>query len=221
MEERILKFISALRAGSVRVSLAESADAFNAIDKLGVQDREAFRLSLRATLVKEAKDLPTFDELFPLFFSSADTPPLMNLTEDLTPEEAQMLAQALRQFSEHLRQMLEKLLRGEKLSQEELDELGKLVGLQNAHDLRYREWMARRMEQALRFREVQNALKELTDLLAQMGMSKKRLEQMRHLLQANQQALQEQVRQYAGQRIAENMSERPDRKSTRLNSSHR
>ena len=209
MEERILKFISALRAGSVRVSLAESADAFNAVDKLGVQDREAFRLSLRATLVKEAKDLPTFDELFPLFFSSADTPPLMNLTEDLTPEEAQMLAQALRQFSERLRQMLEKLLRGEKLSQEELDEFGQLVGLQNASDLRYREWMARRMEQALRFREVQNALQELTELLAQMGMSKKRLEQMRHLLQANQQALQEQLRQYAGQRIAENMSERP------------
>jgi len=209
MEERILKFISALRAGSVRVSLAESADAFNAVDKLGVQDREAFRLSLRATLVKEAKDLPTFDELFPLFFSSADTPPLMNLTEDLTPEEARLLAQAMRQFSERLRQMLEKLLRGEKLSQEELDEFGQLVGLQNANDLRYREWMARRMEQALRFREVQNALQELMELLAQMGMSKKRLEQMRHLLQANQQALQEQLRQYAGQRIAENMSERP------------
>jgi uncharacterized protein len=209
MEQRILKFISALRASSVRVSLAESADAFNAVDKLGVQDREAFRLSLRATLVKEAKDLPTFDELFPLFFSSADSPPLMNLTEDLTPEEARLLAQALRQFSEHLRQMLEKLLRGEKLSQEELDEFGQLVGLQNANDLRYREWMAKRMEQALRFREVQNAVQELSELLAQMGMSKKRLEQMRHLLQANQRALQEQVRQYAGQRIAENMSERP------------
>src|SRR5512136_1223036 len=167
MEERIVKFISALRAGSVRVSLAESADAFNAVDKLGVQDREAFRLSLRATLVKEAKDLPTFDELFPLFFSSADTPPLMNLTQDLTPEEARMLAQALRQFSERLRQTLEKLLRGEKLDRQELDELGQLVGLQHAGDLRYREWMARRMEQALRFREVQDAMQELMQLLAQ------------------------------------------------------
>ena len=111
MEERILKFISALRAGGVRISLAETADAFGAVDEMGVQDREAFRLSLQATLVKEAKDLPTFEELFPLFFDSREPPPLMNLMQDLTPEEAQMLAEALRQFSGRLRQMLERLLR--------------------------------------------------------------------------------------------------------------
>jgi uncharacterized protein with von Willebrand factor type A (vWA) domain len=209
MEERILKFISALRAGNVRISLAESADAFNAVDHLGVQDRDAFRLSLRATLVKEAKDIPTFEELFPLFFDSTDPPPLMNLAQDLTPEEARMIAQALRQFSEHLRQMLEKLLRGEKLSQQELEDFGKLVGLENISDLRYRNWMTRRLEQALRFREVQQAVQELTELLAQMGMSKKRLDQMRQLLQSNQQAMQEQLSQYAGQRIAENMAQRP------------
>ena len=209
MEERIIKFISALRVGGVRVSLAESADAFNAVDKLGAQDRDMFRLSLRATLVKEAKDLATFEELFPLFFDSAQTPPLMDLTQDLTPEEAQMLEQALRQFSEHLRQMLEKLLRGEKLSQEELEQFGQMVGLQNASDMRYREWMARRMEQALRFKEVQNALQELMELLAQMGMSKQKLEQLRRLLQSNQKSMQDQVRQYTGQRIAENMAERP------------
>lgn len=209
MDERIVKFISALRAGGVRVSLAESADAFSAVDKLGIQERDMFRLSLRATLVKDAKDLPTFEELFPLFFDTAQTPPLMDLTRDLTPEEAQMIAQALRQFSEHLRQMLEKLLRGEKLSQEELEQFGQMVGLQNAGDMRYREWMARRIEQALRFRQVQDALQEMSELLAQMGMSKQRLEQLRRLLQSNQQAMREQIQQYAGQRIAENMAERP------------
>jgi uncharacterized protein with von Willebrand factor type A (vWA) domain len=133
----------------------------------------------------------------------------MDLTQDLTPEEAQMIAQALRQFSERLRQMLEKLLRGDKLSQEELEQFGQMVGLENADNMRYREWMTRRLEQALRFREVQNALQEMSELLAQMGMSKQRLEQLRRLLQSNQQAMQEQIRQYAGQRIAENMAERP------------
>ncbi len=54
MEERILKFIAALRAAGVRISLAESADAFRAVDSLGIKDREAFRLSLQATLVKDA-----------------------------------------------------------------------------------------------------------------------------------------------------------------------
>jgi uncharacterized protein with von Willebrand factor type A (vWA) domain len=209
MEDRIIKFISALRAGGVRVSLAESADAFNAVDKLGIQDREAFRLSLRATLVKDAGSIPTFEELFPLFFGNMKAPPLMNLMQDMTPEEARMLAQALRQYSEQLRQTIEKLLRGEQLSQEELDQLGQMVGLQQADDLRYKEWMAKRMEQALRFKEVQQALRELMQLLAQMGMSKKRLDQLRKLLQSNQQAMQDQLRQYAGQRIAENMSEKP------------
>jgi hypothetical protein len=211
MEDRIIKFISALRGGGVRVSLAESADAFRAIEEMGVQNRAAFKLALRATLVKEANDIATFEELFPLFFDGGDAPPLMNLSQDLTPDEAAMIAEALRQFSKRLQQMLEKLIRGESLNQQELDQLGQMVGLNQANDLRQREWMARRMSQALRFREVQEALRQLMELLAQMGMNKQRLDQMRHLLQANQQALMDQLRQHAGQRIAENMAEqRPD-----------
>ncbi|MEZ4635987.1 MAG: hypothetical protein R2856_13660 [Caldilineaceae bacterium] len=108
MENRIIKFIAALRSGGVRVSLAESADAFKAVENLGIQDRESFRLSLRATWSKRREDLGTFEELFPLFFDSGDAPPMMNLTEDMTPEEAQMLAEALRQFGGRLREMLER-----------------------------------------------------------------------------------------------------------------
>jgi uncharacterized protein with von Willebrand factor type A (vWA) domain len=209
MEERILKFVSALRASGVRVSLAESADAFDAVNHLGVKNRETFRLSLRATLVKDANDIPVFEELFPLFFGEGDTPPMMNLSDDLTPEEAQMLAQALRQFNDQLRKMLQKLIQGEQLSQEELDRLSRMVGLNQAGDLRYREWMVQRMKKALRFREVQEALRELAELMAQMGMDKERVDQMSRLLQANQQAMEEQLRQFSGQRIAENMSQKP------------
>ncbi|MCC6168415.1 MAG: VWA domain-containing protein [Caldilineaceae bacterium] len=207
----MIRFIAALRAGGVRVSLAESADAFRAVDNLGVQNRETFRLSLRATLVKDASSLPTFDELFPLFFDSSDNPPMQDLTEDMSPEEAHMLAQALRMFNEQLRKMMEKLLRGEQLSQQELQQLGQMVGLNRTDDLRYKEWMAKRMMRALRFDEVKDALREMMELMAQMGMNKERLEQLRGLLRANQQAMQEQIAQYAGQKIADNMSEqRPD-----------
>ncbi len=209
MEERIIKFIAALRASGVRISLAESTDAFNAIENLGVRNREIFRLSLRSTLVKEAQDIPAFDELFPLFFDTGAPPPLLDATKDLTPEESQMLAQALRNFSEELRKMLERLLRGEQLSQEELDKLSQITGMDRADDLRYRDWMVRRMEQALRFPEVREAIRELMELLQEMGMNKQRLEQIQQLMQANQQALEEQLRQHAGQRIADNMSERP------------
>jgi uncharacterized protein with von Willebrand factor type A (vWA) domain len=211
MDERIVKFISALRSAGVRVSLAESADAFSAVDELGVMDRDTFRLSLRSTLVKDARNLPVFEELFPLFFGNAGAPPLMNLSEDLTPDEAQKLAEALRQFSDQIRQMLERLMRGEQLSPEELDRLGKFVGLNQIDDLRYREWMSQRLQKALRFPEVREALRELAELLAQMGMDKQRVDQMMRLMQSNQQALEDQLRQFAGQRIAENLSEqRPD-----------
>ena len=209
MEERIIKFISALRSSGVRISLAESTDAFNAVDQLGIRNREAFRMSLRATLVKDAASIPIFEELFPLFFGDSDSPPLMNLSDDLTPEEANMLAQALRQFSDQIRKVLERLMQGEQLSQEELERLSKLVGLNHADDLRYRDWMAQRMQKALRFREVREALQELSELLAQMGMNKQRVEQLHQMLQANQQAMEDQLRQFAGQRIAENMSEQP------------
>jgi uncharacterized protein len=211
MDERIAKFIQALRGGGVRVSLAESADAFRAVEELGVTDREAFRLSLRTTLVKDATDLPTFDEMFPLFFGVTDAPPLMNLAEDLTSDEAQMLADALKEFTERLRDMLERMIQGKPLSEQELDQLGQMVGLSRADNLRQKEWMARRMAQALKFKEVQDALEKLQELLAQMGMNKQRIDQMRQILQANQQSMMEQLRNYAGQQIAENMAEsRPE-----------
>ncbi len=211
MQDRIVQFISALRAGGVRVSLAESADAFRAVADLGIQDRATFKLGLRATLVKDASALPAFDELFPLFFDTTDAPPLMDLTQDMSEEEANMLAEALRQFSDKLREMLEKLLKGEQLSQEELEQLGQLVGLNSMDDLRYREWMAKRMQQAMNFKQVRTAIDELSELMAQMGMNRQRMEQMRQLLQANMQGLAEQMSQFAGQRIAQQMSEsRPE-----------
>src|SRR5512141_1121793 len=185
METRILQLIAALRASGVRVSLAESAEAFSAVDLMGIQDREEFRLSLRATLIKDLKDIPTFDKLFPLFFGSSQ-PPMMggNPSDQMTPEEAQMLAEALKQFAENLRQRMERLMNGEQLSKSELEALGQLVGLNQADNLDYQNWMAQRM-------------------------NRERVEQLRQMIQQNMQGMQDQINQFAGERIAENLSERP------------
>jgi uncharacterized protein with von Willebrand factor type A (vWA) domain len=211
MESRILQLISALRASGVRVSLAESAEAFSAVDLMGIQNREEFRLSLRATLVKDVKDIPTFDQLFPLFFGTGQPPPMMggNPSDDMSPEEAQMLADALRQFAENLRQRMQRLMNGEQLSREELEALGQMVGLNQTDDLRYQNWMAQRMMRALAFPEVREALKELMEQLQQMGLSRDRIEQIRNAIQQNMQGMQQQIEQFAGERIAENLSERP------------
>src|SRR5512141_1628689 len=210
METRILQLIAALRASGVRVSLAESAEAFSAVDLMGIQDREEFRLSLRATLIKDLKDIPTFDKLFPLFFGSSQ-PPMMggNPSDDMTPEEAQMWADAMKQFAENLRQRMQRLMNGEQLSRSELEALGQMVGLNQADNLNYQNWMAQRMLRALAFPEVQKAMKELMEQLAQMGMSRERVEQIREMIQQNLQGMREQVEQFAGERIAENLSEKP------------
>ena len=95
MEQRLVDFIAGLRAAGVRVSIAESGDAFRAVEQIGVLDRDTFRAALRTTLVKEASDLPMFERLFTLFFASGD-PPLMTPQEHLSPEQRAMLAAALR-----------------------------------------------------------------------------------------------------------------------------
>ena len=208
MESRILQLISALRASGVRVSLAESSEAFSAVDLMGIQDREHFRLSLRTTLIKDVRDLPAFDKLFPLFFGTGQ-PPMMggNPMDNLTPEEVQQLVDALKQFSGQLRQRMERLMNGEPLSRQELEALAQMVGLNQTDDLRYQNWMAQRMMRALAFPEVQEALRELMEQLQQMGMNKERIEQLRDLIQQNMQGMQQQIDQFAGERIAENLSE--------------
>ena len=209
MESRILQLISALRASGVRVSLAESAEAFSAVDLMGIQDREHFRLSLRATLVKDLKDIPVFDKLFPLFFGTGQ-PPMMggNPSDDMTPEEAQMLADALREFAQNLRQRMNRLMSGEQLSRDELEALGQMIGLNQVDDLRYQNWMAQRMMRALAFPEVREAMKDLMEELQRMGMSRDRVEQMQNMIQENMDGMREQIEQFAGERIAENMSDK-------------
>ena len=210
MESRILQLISALRASGVRVSLAESTEAFAAVELMGIQDRQHFRLSLRSTLIKDVRDLPVFDKLFPLFFGSGQ-PPLMggNPTEGMSAEEARMLAEALRQFAADLRQQMDRLMNGEPLSAEELESLAALAGMDGVSDLRYQNWMTQRMLQALEFPEVKQALQELMDKLAEMGMDAQGMAKFRALVQQNLDAIQDQVQKYARQRIAENLSERP------------
>lgn len=209
MEERIIQFVTALRNRGVPVSLAESIDSFNAINQLGIHERENFRISLRASLIKDQSHISIFDELFPLFFDSASSPPLTNLTEDLSPEEASMIAEAIRQLSENIKNMIERLIQGESLSEEELARVAQMIGLQHANNPRYQEWMIRRMEQALRFQEVRRAIQQLTETLSELSMKTNRLEQFQGLIQENFESLREQVRQFIGKRIAENLSEPP------------
>ena len=207
MEERIVQFVRALRSKGVRVSLAESSDAMRAIEALGVQKLGNFRLSLRTTLIKNSSDLRVFDELFPLFFSADSGPPMTQIPDDLSAEEAENIAQALGEFNRRLREMLEKLLRGEELTPDQLKQLSSLVGLDFADDPRYQDWMARRMERAMQFPQIQEAIRDMMAILAEMGMDSDRLDQIREVMQENLESIREQIHRHAGKQIAENMTD--------------
>jgi uncharacterized protein with von Willebrand factor type A (vWA) domain len=208
MEERMVEFIAGLRASGVRISVAESADAFRAVEALGVQDRERFREALQATLIKEPQDLATFERLFPQFFGLGG-PPMFDATQDLSDADLQSLADAIRQFTGKVREQLERLLRGEALTQEELEELGRMVGLNRSTHPYQQPWLTSRMLRALGSDEVKKALKELWELLDRMGMDKRSLDRLRQLVQANQDAQREQVGQFVGSSIARNALNEP------------
>src|SRR5512139_1473277 len=212
MDSRIVHFITALRASGVRISLAESQDAFYALDHVGLEDREVFRVSLRSTLVKEAKDAPAFDRLFPLFFGSSQ-PPMMNGTGSMSTDERQMLEDSLRQLLRELRaELMRRLAEGRPLTQDELQKLGQQAGLPNANQMYQRQWITRRMLQQLGMQDLQEAIDELMELLAALGMSDEARQQLRDAMQGNAEALEEQVNDYAGQQIAENMAQQYEKR---------
>jgi uncharacterized protein with von Willebrand factor type A (vWA) domain len=69
MQKKILEFAKILRRSGIRVSTAEALDSFTALDELTLDDRGVFRDALRATMVKRGEEIPSFNELFDLYWS--------------------------------------------------------------------------------------------------------------------------------------------------------
>ena len=69
MQKKIIEFTNLLRKSGIRVSVAEAIDAFNALDELSLDDRDVFQDALRSAMVKRGDEIPTYDELFNLFWS--------------------------------------------------------------------------------------------------------------------------------------------------------
>lgn len=219
MDQRIIEFIAGLRAVGVRVSLAESEDAFRAVEEIGVMDRQAFRAALRTTLIKDAADAPEFERLFPLYFGSGG-PPLFDPHRELSSDEMQMLKDALRDLlgAEHkLRQLMRYLLQGLNPTREELEQLGRRAGVPLARYPHQHTWLTRRMLRQLGWDEEFNQLMaQLIAKLEQMGMRRETLQRLAQIAEENLRRLEEQFEQYVGAQIAQQMAkERRERQPLR------
>lgn len=209
MDNRVVEFIRGLRAAGVRVSLAESVDALHAVETLGVTDKDVFRASLRTTLIKESDDFTAFEELFPLYFGGGG-PPLQNALEELSEDDQELLQAALSALSGRLQQLMDWLTSGDGPTKEELEELARQAGAQWANDPREARWVTRRMLQQMGFGHLEEMIRQLRERLQAMGMSQEAIEKLMGVVEANREALAEQVAQQVGLQIAEQRANRPD-----------
>ena len=85
LTELLSGFIVELRTAGLPVSLTENLDAMQAVKHIPIEDREAFKYALGATLVKNASHWRVFETVFEVYFS------LRGTAYSLTDEQADML----------------------------------------------------------------------------------------------------------------------------------
>ena len=69
MLELLAGFIQELRRAGLPVSLTENLDAMEAVKHIPIEDREAFKAALAATLVKNSAHWKAFETVFEVYFS--------------------------------------------------------------------------------------------------------------------------------------------------------
>ena len=72
LADNIVHFARVLRKAGLRLGPAAVTDAIEAVQAIGIGDREEFYIALHATLVKRHEDDAVFDEAFRLFWRSRD-----------------------------------------------------------------------------------------------------------------------------------------------------
>ena len=208
MDDRLIQFITALRSAGVRISVAESADALRAMAAAGITDREVFRLALRSTVVKEARDREKFDELFGSYFGP-EAPPMPNqpgsgMSENDQEQMEQALREMLQMTPDQLRQLFESMMRGVQMDSQTLRDMLQptLDGAPNAS--RYAQMqMMRRAMRDLDFAKLEEMLQQLLEKMREAGISEEQLQQLAQEARENRDALEEQIQMAIAQGLLE------------------
>ncbi|MFW6008974.1 MAG: VWA domain-containing protein [archaeon] len=97
MEKRIINFIKLLRDSDIRISIAESIDACEALKHCNIINKQQFKIALRSTLIKQKSDILIFNKIFNLYFRE---PMNKNQQEELTDQDfSNMMKQLQDQFN--------------------------------------------------------------------------------------------------------------------------
>jgi uncharacterized protein with von Willebrand factor type A (vWA) domain len=197
MDDHLVRFIADLRAAGVRISLAESQDAARALAQLDTLDRETFRAALQTTLIKEHTDEPIFDKLFPLYFAA--TPTFLSPEQALSPDQQQMLEEALRAMVEDSSRLLQQLASGQSPTYQELSRYAQQAKRNPILGLLPRAVLAREMLRQMGMAQLDAQVAQLSQQLAAQGMGLAGVQGVQGLIGANQAALTELAGQFVQQ----------------------
>ena len=81
-------FIAELRSAGLPVSLTENLDAMEAVKEIPIEDRDAFKYALGATLVKSNAHWRAFETIFEVYFSLRG--PEYDITDATSDADAEM-----------------------------------------------------------------------------------------------------------------------------------
>ena len=189
----------------VRVSVAESLDAFNAIDEMPLEDRELFKDALRATMVKRGDDIDTYDRLFDLFWSGFHDQLQSELKQALGGMpgdfDLERLLEQLRELLENmdidLSELAKALLSMDANALEQLiQQAGEESEVGNIRNMLQIGFFSRRMIEQMDMEGAAGELKTLMDRLREEGMDEERIAELEALLKAVQEAARRAVRQF-------------------------
>ena len=208
MEAKIVEFTNLLRKSGVRVSVAEAIDAFAAVDELSFSDRELFKTALRSTMIKRGDEIPTYDELFDLFWSGFYDN-LRDAFGDMSGEMGEMgvdLEELMRQLAEMLGQMdgdmdlsdLAKALLTQDLSQLEnlIRDAAEQAGTQRIENMLQVGFFSRRTMEGLGAEGAGEELEGLAQRLEDAGFSPEQIEELRNLIGKLMETLRKVVRNF-------------------------
>ncbi len=188
--------------------MSESIDAFQALDELSLGDREVFQDALRATMVKRSEEIPTFDQLFELYWSAFYD----NLRDAFEQASESMsgegfdLEQLLRQIQEGIGNLegdldlseLAKALLTQDLSQLEqmIREAAEQAGIQRIENMLQLGFFTRRTMEQLNSEGAGRELRDLAQQLRDSGMPDAQVEALLELIEKFLEALRKGVRSY-------------------------
>jgi uncharacterized protein with von Willebrand factor type A (vWA) domain len=217
VDQRILEFISDLRRAELRISTSEALDALAASAEIGVETRETFKSALATTLVKESRDLPTFDRIFDLYFLDLEALGA-GLKKALGPEDPkmrEMLDKLMAQDGLEMDDMTDLMLRGEGAEMEmAIRGQGQGAGLERLMYFLQIGYFSRRIYDKFDWEAIERDLARIMQMLEAQGLDPGQLARIRNYLDLRLEAFRRMIRQHV-ERELERRAFREGEKLTR------